>query len=320
MALDSTPWFVGGGAQHSPEVARTFAYAATRGAEGVVGLGDLKVSAQAVPNGTLRVVPGAALVANRYAGGGQQAYVLRNATQTDVSVAPTGSDGARTDLVVARVLDPQYGGAAPADPTQFDYARIEVIQGVPAGTLTARELMLGYPAIALAKFRIPASTATITDSMITDLRKVANPRRERAMRAIYPTAALSMTNAYGNWPITAAQRPIVPVPVWATQLDIVVHISGAKFVKGSAADFVAGIRTVFGSDVSGQFGIIVQDAEDTNGRYHYSLIGSHKITAAMRGTDQLITLQAQRTSTTGNVTADYQTSVIVDWEFSEVAE
>ncbi|WP_343317794.1 hypothetical protein AAFM46_11035 [Arthrobacter sp. TMP15] len=320
MAFDSTPWFVGGGAQHSPETARVLAYAATNGAEGVAGVDDLKVQAQAVPNGTVQVLTGAALLLNRYPGGNGQTYALRNATATAVTVTPTGSGGGRTDLVVARVLDPQYEGVAPPNPLTFQYAFPTIIQGVSAGTKTAKELNLGYPAVALAKITLPASTATVTAGMITDLRRVANPRRERAMRTVYATAALSMTNAYGYWPINAAQRPIVHVPSWATHLDIVVHISGAKFVKGSTADFVAGIRTMFGAGNYGEHSIIVQDAEDTNGRYHYSLIGSHKITAAMRDTDQSITLQAQRTSTTGNVTADPQTSVIIDWEFSEVAE
>lgn len=321
MALDKTPWFVGGGAQHSPEVARGLAFASTNGAEGVAGVGDLKVTAQGTPNGTVQVRPGAGLLLNRYPGGTGQTYSLRNATATPVPITATASSGGRTDVVIARVLDPQYEGSAPPDPTNFDYSRLEVIQGVPSGTKYTQDLGLAYPAIILAKITLPASTATVTNAMITDLRQVAQPRRDRAMRAVFPPVKIAVPTAgYSSWPISSAQRPLIRVPSWATNLDIVAHISGALYTKGSAADFVAGIRTGFGTTLPAENGIIIQDAEDTGGRYHYSLVGNHKIPAEMRGTDQYLNLQAVRTAGTGNLYADYQTSVIIDWEFSEVAE
>lgn len=322
MALDSTPWFVGGGAQHSPEGARGLAYAATRGAEGVAGVSDLKVQAQAVPNGTVQVITGGALLLNRYAGGNGQTYSLRNATATDVPVTPTGSGGGRTDLVLARVLDPQYEGAPPADPTSFDYSRITIIQGVPAGTKTAKELTLGYPAIALAKVTLPASTATVTAGMITDLRRVAQPRRERATVTIFPSTTANIpTVGYNSWPISAAQRPLVAVPDWATKLTVIAHASGLKYAKGSTAvDSVAGTRTGFASSDPSENGILIQDAEDTGGRYPGLWIGTHVVTAAMRGTDQYINLQATRTTGTGLWSADYQSCIVIDYEFSEGAQ
>lgn len=321
MALDLTPWAVGGGAELSVEVARTFAFAATRGAEGIVGLGDLKVQAQAVPNETVRVSTGAALILNRYAGGGQQSYALRNATQTDVAITATGSGAGRTDLIIARILDPQYEGNPPANPVTFAYSRLVVVQGVPAGTKTAAELNLGYPAIALAKVTLPVSTATITAGMITDLRKVAQPRRDRAMVTVFPSATQSMPTAgYASWPIQAAQRPLVEVPSWATRVDIVAHLSGVKFVQSGGAATTAGIRTGFGSSLPAENGIIVQDAVDTSGRYHYTLVGTHLVDATMRGTSQYINLQGVRSAGAGVWTADYQTSIVIDWEFSEGAQ
>ena len=321
MAFDPTPWFVGGGAQHSPEVARALAFASTRGAEGVAGVGDLKVSAQSVPNGTVGVAPGGGLLLNRYAGGTGQTYSLRNATTTNVTVTPTGSSSGRTDLVIARVLDPQYEGAAPTDPTNFQYAYPTIIQGVPSGTQTASELSLGYPAVALAKITLPASTGTVTSGMITDLRKVAQPRRDRAMVTVFPSTPQTMpTSSYGNWPVPTGQRPVVSVPVWATRLDVVAHVSGVKFVQSGAADSVAGVITVFAANNSAQNGIIIQDKEDSNGRYSYTWIGTHIIDSSMRGTDQLLSIQAFRTAGSGIWTADYQTSVVIDWEFSEGAQ
>jgi hypothetical protein len=328
MAFDPTPWFVGGGAQHSPEVARALAYAGTRGSEGIAGVADLKVTAQSVPNGTVAVAPGGALLLNRYPGGTGQSYSLRNATTTNVTVTPTGSSSGRTDLVIARVLDPQYEGAAPADPTNFQYAYPTIIQGVPSGTLTAKELNLGYPAVALAKITLPASTGTVTSGMITDLRRVAQPRRDRAMVTVFPTGDWSNstaqqipTGSYGSWPITSAQRPSVLVPDWATRVDIVAHLSGVVYVKSSDnSQTTAGIRTGFGSTLPAQNGIIVQDGTDAGGRFHYTVIGTHIIDSTMRGTYQYINIQGNKSSGTGRWYGDYQTSVVIDWEFSEGAQ
>lgn len=323
MAVDPVPFFVGqAGVRHSAESVRLGLYASTNGAEGVAGIEDLKVQAQPVPNDTVRVLTGGALLLNRYAGGGNQSYALRNATATDITVTPTGSGGGRTDLVVARILDTQYEGDPPADVNAFQYSRLEIIQGVPAGIKTAKELNLGYPAIALAKIMLPASTGTVTAAMITDLRRVANPRRERQLVAVYPTAPLTMppVGAYGAWPISAAQRPQVLVPEWATQLQIVAHISGALFTKGSGSDFSrAGVVTQF-AGVNAENGILIQDAADTSGRYHYTMIGTHTVAAAQRGTMQSLALLGQRTYGTGVWSADYQTTVAIDYEFSEGAQ
>lgn len=241
MTMDRTPWFVGGGAQHSPEVARLMSYAGTSGAEGVVGVAGMRVHAQAVPSTSVRVLTGAALILNRYAGGGEQTYVARNATQTSVNITATGSGGGRTDLVIARVLDPQYEGQPPADPTDFDYARIAVIQGVPSGTTLATQLNLGYPAIALAKITLPANTATVTQVMITDLRNVAAPR-ERSL--VFPRPAVTgdaglVLNSRAAFPAgewfpnhggqdnTGAYH--ADVPEWATRMQIRMEWLGIRY-------------------------------------------------------------------------------------------
>jgi hypothetical protein len=245
-----------------------------------------------------------------------------------VTIAATGSSGGRTDLIVARILDPQYEGNPPADPTNFQYDFPTVIQGVPSGTLTFKELGLNYPAIALAKVALPASTGTVTSAMITDLRRVAQPRRDRAMVTVFPTGDWSAGTAqqipagnYGSWPITSAQRPSVLVPDWATRVDIVAHMPGIVYVKSNDnSQSVAGVRTGFGSTLPSQNGIIVQDGTDAGGRFHYTVVGTHIIDSTMRGTYQYINIQGNQTSGTGRWYADYQSSVVIDWEFSEGAQ
>ena len=141
------------------------------------------------------------------------------------------------------------------------------------------------------------------------------------MVTIFPSATVTVpTSAYSSWPIDPAQRPSVLVPSWATRVDIVAHLSGVKFVQSAGALTAAGIRTGFGSTLPAQNGIIVQDSTDSSGRYHYTLIGTHLIDSTLRDTYQYINLQATRSAGSGVWSADYQTSVVIDWEFSEGAQ
>ena len=233
--IDDTPWMVGGGAEHSPEVARGLAYAATSGNEGIAKSADLRVLAQAVPNGSVRVMGGTASMLNKYAGGSGQTYIGRNASSTTVTIAPTTSAGGRTDLVVLRILDPQYEGSVPANPNTFQYTRLTVIQGVSANTKSVDSLNLNYPAVALAKVPIPASTATITSAMITDLREMANPRVQSQIETrpnwsgddIGRNLELTTRTAYPAgewWPNAGGQNGTgayyVDIPKWATRMQI----------------------------------------------------------------------------------------------------
>jgi hypothetical protein len=320
MAMERVPYLVGGGFEHSAEVMRAALAAATSGAEGVLGGGDFKVGPTAVPGTNIAIAPGNGLVRNSYVGGGAQTYAVRAPSQTELPIVATGSAGSRTDLVVARIDDPTYQGGA-FDPATFEAARFEVIRGVPANTASVAGLGLSYPALALARITLPASTGTVTASMITDLRRVALPRRERRLVTIYPAGNYSNGTAhkagavYSSWPIRPEERPSLLVPSWATQLQIVVHISGCYYVKGTSTDSVIGLRTGFGSEGS-QNGIAI---ETDTGRHHYSVVGTHFVEEHRRGTSQLVNIQAMQTRGDGTFWADYQTSVAVDIEFSEVA-
>ncbi|WAB10793.1 minor tail protein [Arthrobacter phage Tuck] len=330
MSWDSVPWFVGGGAEHSPEVARLLAYAAVGGAEGLVTPDDLKVSPLAVPGGGVQIAPGAALIRNRAAGGSEQTYVARNPVTDTVTIAATGSGSGRTDLIVAQIEDPFMAGEPwqdPVDPKVGPYVYTRVISNVPSGTKRLQDVpgYSGRSAITLARVTLPASTGTVTAGMITDLRKLARPRTERRMTTVFPSGARTAgnklpTSSYAPWPLTSAQRPAVDVPTWATRIDIAVHMSGILFMKGgSTVDSVAGIRTVFGTTTPAENGILIQDVEDADGRYTYTLVGTHAIPASMRGTTQYIEPQGVRTAGAGNWYADYQSSIVVDWQFSEEA-
>src|SRR5699024_9310255 len=225
MAMERVPYLVGGGFEHSAEVMRAMLAASTSGAEGIVNAGDFKVRPLAVPGTSVRVAPGNALIRNSYGGGGAQTYACRAGSETEVPIEATGSAGARTDLIVARIDDPTYKGGA-LRPLRFEAGGFGVFKGVPAATRTAAELGLSYPAIALARVTLPASTGTVAAAMITDLRSVALPRTQRhlfthglteaegADELNRPTAAPPDGEA---WPNVFWQ---VNIPLWAQRVRI----------------------------------------------------------------------------------------------------
>lgn len=168
--IENVPWAVDAAA-HSAQVARTLAYSATSGEPGVVQFGDLAVRATQTPSGQVRVASGAVNIANRYAAAASQMYIGRNVSETLVDIPASGSSGSKTWYVCATVKDPEYPGTqAPSDPLspEAQYFFFEVLASIP----TTR------PCEPLAKVVVPANTGTITQAMITDLRKVSRPKRE----------------------------------------------------------------------------------------------------------------------------------------------
>lgn len=225
---DPTPWVIAGGASHSADLARTLAFAATGGKEGVVLPGSLKVSQLSTPGAGVRISPGAATVINRSPGGAEQTYVVRNAATHTLTV-PGAGGGGRSDLVVVRVEDPQFPPwQAPANPANGVYVRTHLIQNVPANTDSAADLNLSYPALAIARIDIPSGATTITDAMIKDVRKMGQPRTQRSMHTAYPTAVDRLgpnVAGFHNWPSKAWQ---VYVPDWATTAVVHGVVGGAK--------------------------------------------------------------------------------------------
>ncbi|WFR66644.1 hypothetical protein P9139_18140 [Curtobacterium flaccumfaciens] len=110
---DPTPWAIGGGADNSAETARTAVWASTNGAEGIVGINDLKVVPFDVPGSGVNVSPGGLLALSRYAGGDRQTYTARLGVVDPVDVANTGSSGGRVDLVAVIIDDPSQRGMVP---------------------------------------------------------------------------------------------------------------------------------------------------------------------------------------------------------------
>lgn len=264
MPMDPVPWLIEGGAHHSAEVARLLAHVATGGQEGVLGAFDMRCLALSTPGANVRVMPGACVIKNRALASEKQSYMGRMSVEDDtITIPASGSSGSRTHLVVIRVENPYISGepwAAPPDIENGPYIYPRVIPDVPIATRSVHELGLGYSAITLARVTVPANTATITGSMLTDLRSVVNPMTgpagpqgpagppgegsnsdeitEKEFFDVVSHPGDATTNdldgasgsTWYNWP--AAAEWLVQVPDWATGADIWLTLSGLRQREG----------------------------------------------------------------------------------------
>lgn len=317
MAWDSVPWFVGGGAEHSPEVARLLSYAAFGGSEGIIGSGDLRVEEQEVPDGTVQVLPGACSVLNRASAQEYQAYAGRLPTADTVSISSTDSSGGRSDLIVARVEDPHLSGepwANPADPKTGPYIFTRVIPNVDPSTTSLQEVNPGESGIALARIDVPASTGTITQAMVTDLRSMAQQRRERRQTVGSPGAQESLSSStYVTFPSSGSWS--VEVPSWATHAILRADATGVRFNAAISGDFRVSLGTESGTicpfDVAPSGG-----AKD---RGNFTAVAEIEVPAALRGTTQTFAMEGRRSGGDANSTLDSGgwINTIQDVEFVE---
>lgn len=334
MSWDTVPWFVGGGAEHSPEVARLLAYAATSGAEGIVTPGDLKVAALGVPGPSVTVAPGAGLILNRAAGGTAQSYVARLPDADTVEIAPTASTK-RSDLIVVQIEDPFMAGEPwqdPEDPKVGPYVFTRVIPNVPA-TATRLQDVPGYSgrsAITLARVDVPASTGTITAAMITDLRKVARPRKDRQVRAHAQTGsgeALRATAQVGEvWPNTGSFT--VDVPTWATKAIVIATWSQVQAKADANGSAYGRLWVQLGNDGDANTRLSQESSWDTpdvakgSSRNTYTVVDELPIYSALRGKTVPIKMRGRRSDTTTSaegLVVDAVSGVSVDVEFIEAA-
>lgn len=298
MTFDNTPWAIGGGAEHKTEVARTLAYAATGGGEGIIGPADLKVLASPTPNGELRIQSGGVAILSRYPGAGQQTYVARNPTEQKVSPTATGSAGGRSDLIVARVKDPQYEGDVPTDPVNHQYVYGEVIPNVPATTTRFADLNLGYPAVELARIDIPASTGTYAQAMVTDLRKIVAPRSLTDSFMAQPRAADWQDLTTPDWfDFPQNWFPEVTIPDWATGCQLITTISGIAHMGWVWAD----LRNILAVPNLGPIRLdsavhLVDTGSSDTGRTTLQVAGKWFDIRSIRGQRLSIKLQGRKTA------------------------
>lgn len=220
------------GFKYPAEYFRAEHHDATGGGNGVGDPHALKVSAQPAPDGTIHVAPGGATLKSVYPGQEGQSYFTPFFRPKTILVPPTGSSsGGRTDLVVVEVCDPQWGqhwdysGTYPYPrevAETLDFQRVRVLTGHD------RTSTLDFPHALLAEISRPANTTIVTNSHITDLRELANPKTlvvPLVKNIGHDTHTAGRTGNYN----TLAEFS-VDVPDWATTTVVDGVLAGA-FVR-----------------------------------------------------------------------------------------
>ncbi|WLW55258.1 hypothetical protein [Streptomyces sp. YU58] len=295
------------GADHSARAMRLMIRDLARGRQGVAESEDLKVRPLETPGPGVRVGDGSALIHG--ARPWQGAYSQSNIGDTVVNVPPTGPV-ARTDLLVLRIEDPEFEGDR--DPRRQNIGYFHLIQGIVSQDTTALREMTAIP---LARITIPRNTATITAQMITDLRRLANPRTERTLRTVHPEHTEKVPGKHGHWaawPKEAAWD--LDVPAWATTATIVVTLSGLRAEAGSV---YAELRTRLGERAAKP--TVVDDDGTTTRRSSVTLADTLAVPPAYRGTRQHLAVEINQNDKygDGDLTVAKGTTVTLDVAFTE---
>ncbi|MFD4933429.1 hypothetical protein [Streptomyces virginiae] len=322
MPWDSVPWFVEGAAEHSSEITRLLAYAAFGGSEGIVGSADLQVRALTSPAAAVQVTTGACAITNKAPGSAYQSYAGRLPVAEQVAVAATGVS-ARSDLIVARIENPFSQGESwplPSDPKVGPYIFTRVISGVPKTTVDVKQVRPGDSAIALARIDLPPNTASITAAMITDLREMVQPRRERRVYPLFtPTAEFLFPEdgVWRDWPNVA--RVNVRIPKWATRVQIVTTIGGLGLFNALVR---AEVQHFLGDSVWGGHPTTIDDDQGGGLRRLTQVVASTvDVPPSMRGTTQPLFLKTwMSTDHTGDLRVDDRSAIVHDVEFQEAPE
>ncbi|MBV1940774.1 hypothetical protein KUF83_30025 [Streptomyces sp. BV286] len=324
MPWDSVPWFTEGEAEHSSEVARLLAYAAFGGSEGIIGNADLQVKALGTPGAGVRAMTGACAILNRAPGSAYQAYAARLPAADQISVAATGNS-ARSDLIVARIENPNSYGETwpqPSDPANGPYVFTRIISGVARTTTKVKQVRPNDSAITLARIDIPENTSVITQSMIKDLREMANPRRRRvvrALRGVWENPDEVGNTIYPNWEeFPNGARWGLDIPDWATSATIMATWAGLD--QRNPRDSYGHLRAVIG-DVATPITNYNCDWSGSAQRFTFMGGGTVSIPASMRGGNHDVVLQGCRAENaslgTGVLEADGGASIFCDIEFVE---
>ncbi|WP_424216990.1 hypothetical protein ACN20G_33390 (plasmid) [Streptomyces sp. BI20] len=305
MTLINPPLLTHGGT-HSARAFRMMIRDLARGSQGVTEGDDLRVSAATTPGASVVVADGSAVVLG--AQPAQGAYTQYNVGPAVVPIAPTGA-AARSDLIVLRVEDPEYEGTRLPDRDDIGY--FHVVPNVPRTTTSAPA---GMTAVSLARVDLPASTAVVTAAMVTDLRKVANPRLTRRLATASPLKDEVNKGGVGDWvDWPSVGKWAVAVPEWAVTARIIVTLSGLQVLGPVHAWATFRLGTVEAQ------GVIVHDgAPSGDVRVQVIVADTLTVPKALRGTTQTVqTMLMFKTTPGASVEADTATTLICDVEFEE---
>lgn len=312
MALETTPIAVTGG-EHTAQQFRMMIRDLAQNNQGITAGDHLRVSALSTPGGGVQISDGSATISGKVSSAQGSYNVYNIGSDATTLIAATGGTG-RSDMVILRVQDPEYEGSRNPSSCAF----FDVVSNVSSSATTVPS---GYSAIPLARIDIPASTGTITNAMIKDLRKVTNPRRDRILYPYYaadPLVQISGTSeTWQTFPnLTMAS---IPIPDWAASIKVVFTISGIRLASGNAW---GNFRFLLGTYEATQW-VGIDDNQGTAARRNtVVMVETIDLTttsgAAMRGTTQAFKSRMRtRSSNAAQIGVDATTTFNIDVEFTE---
>lgn len=287
---------------------------------GVVRPGDLKITQMTPPGAGVKIAAGDDLIQSGDPGANRETYGIPLFTEQNYmgddgeGLPGTGSQvptGGRRDMVFHEVLDPELPKHYTPRENWPDGAlsKLSVIQNVGKAAKRIEDVpaLAGVTGYALAAITYPADTATVTNSMIEDLRVVQSPRSAVATRQYELVAsdgsqAITSTAAYPSgqtWPsqIESAWAQI-EIPEWAARMRIVLTWSGVQIPTGAATGYV---WVQVGENVNPDRRVL-QARKWANDREGWRATGDIAVPASMRGKPQWFFPRATRLTGT-NATA-----------------
>lgn len=346
MAFD-VPYVING-SKHSARLFRRQYQNSSGEGSGVTRAGDLRVEPLNVPGPGFRVAPGGATVQSRDTfASSRESYGPVNDQEIVVTGVPgTGSGETRRDLVILEITDPQMESVTYPEPTTPEgwqdgdnFCRITIIQDVdslvPAAERPVRSLdqittgaYANVSGVALAAITYPASTSTITASMVEDLRKVQSPKRDIHTRNYELTSgqesAITATSAYpagATWPSHAEVDDAwarILIPEWATRMRVVMTWNGV-LIPGGAATGWAWVQVGLNTNPDR---VVTQGRRWNTQRDGWRATGTVAVPESMRGTVQGFFPRATRLSGTNSTAPVLDASSGLDLlvEFLQVAD
>ncbi|QKW31412.1 hypothetical protein HUT11_35185 (plasmid) [Streptomyces seoulensis] len=309
MALFQAP-ILTNGATHPAQQFRMLVRDLARGSEGITQGDDMKVTQRSTPGAGVSVSDGSAVIKGR-ANAWQGHYAACNIGTADVPIASTGGT-ARSDMVILRVKDPDYEGSLNPATAQIDY--FDVISNVSSSATVIPDGSTGIP---LARIDLPANTSVVTNAMITDIRKIANPRRDRTLYTQSPASLSNLITGVSSLytAFTTAPGWNIAIPDWATSAKIKIDIAGFRMSGGY---IFGGLRGKVGPLLTMQ-PVTIDDDQGTSTRRMTAVVADTlTIPSLFRGTTQLLRAEfAGGTYNTGSASVDSSTTFIADVEFEE---
>jgi hypothetical protein len=277
-------------------MARKLAFAATGGNQGIVAATDLEVRELAVPSDKIRVFPGVCAIRNKASDAKNETYIGSMLTEEEITIVATGGGGPRSDMICARVENPFPGSQPWPDPGDLllgPYIKTVVLSNV-SNTAVVPPGGNGDALIPLARIDIPASTGTIIQTYIKDLRKMSSVLRD-SKRLMLPCPGQhtmpTSQNTFTRWPNPPMTDSIkVDIPDWATKCFINGIVTCVNLPSGNA---MGELRGGLGSLRTGAMRYDFATPVGGVDRGTIPFGGELALPAAMRGTSQILLTEAR---------------------------